>query len=158
MEKPCPLCWKMGPNWGPTKRHKSIKSEPNFIKRGPGRCYWRSVESLRCPKGALGPFWTDFGMQTLLSTAPEPPARSETLLFTAPEPLWPLQTLLLTAPEPLWPFEPLLLLIITAPSHCSKMLVSVTLSSVLLSIALLCSVHGYARVHTSIYIYIYICV
>ena len=52
----------MGPNWGPTKRHKSIKSEPNFIKRGPGRCYWLSGPSLRCPKGALGPFWTDFGI------------------------------------------------------------------------------------------------
>ena len=34
--------------------------------------------------------------------------------------------------------------------HCSKMLVSVTLCSEPLYSALLCSVHGYARVHTSI--------
>ena len=38
MEKLWPLCWKMDPNWGPKKHHKSIKSEPKFIKRGPGRC------------------------------------------------------------------------------------------------------------------------
>ena len=39
---------------------------------------------------------------------------------------------------------------------CSKKLCSVTLDSVAQHSALLCSVHGYARVHTSIYIYIYI--
>ena len=44
---------------------------------------------------------------------------------------------------------------ITAQSHCSKMLVSVSLSTVPLCPALLRSVHGYARVHTSIYIYIH---
>ena len=43
----------------------------------------------------------------------------------------------------------------TPQSHCSKILVSVTLCTVPLCPALLCSVHGYVRVHTSIYIYIY---
>ena len=37
---------------------------------------------------------------------------------------------------------------------CSKKLCSVTLYSVPLSSASLCSVHGYARVHTSIYLYL----
>ena len=40
--------------------------------------------------------------------------------------------------------------------HYSKVLVSVALCSESLYSALLCYVHGYARVHTSIYIYIYI--
>ena len=40
--------------------------------------------------------------------------------------------------------------------HYSKVLVSVSLCSEPLHSALLYSVHGYARVHTSIYIYIYI--
>ena len=40
--------------------------------------------------------------------------------------------------------------------HYSKVLVSVALRSESLYSALLCYVHGYARVHTSIYIYIYI--
>ena len=39
--------------------------------------------------------------------------------------------------------------------HYSKVLVSVALCSESLYSALLCYVHGYARVHTSIYIYIY---
>ena len=39
--------------------------------------------------------------------------------------------------------------------HYSKMLVSVTLCSEPLYSVSLCIVHGYARVHTSIYIYIY---
>ena len=38
---------------------------------------------------------------------------------------------------------------------CSKSLCSLTLHSVAHRSALPCSVHGYARVHTSIYIYIY---
>ena len=38
-------------------------------------------------------------------------------------------------------------------SHCSKSLVSVTLSAVPLHAVLHCSVHGYARVCTSIYIF-----
>ena len=38
--------------------------------------------------------------------------------------------------------------------HYSKVLVSVALCSESLCSALLCYVHGYARVHTSIYIYI----
>ena len=38
--------------------------------------------------------------------------------------------------------------------HYSKVLVSVALCSESLYSALLCYVHGYARVHTSIYIYI----
>ena len=40
--------------------------------------------------------------------------------------------------------------------HYSKVLVSVALCSESLYSALLCYVHGYARVHTSIYIYIHI--
>ena len=40
--------------------------------------------------------------------------------------------------------------------RCSQKLVSGALCSEPLHSALLCSVHGYARVHTSIYIYIYI--
>ena len=43
-----------------------------------------------------------------------------------------------------------------ARKYWSKMLQSVLLCSVPLYSAPLCSVHGYARVHTSIYIYIYI--
>jgi len=39
--------------------------------------------------------------------------------------------------------------------HYSKVLVSVALCSEPLHSALLCCVHGYARVHTSIYIYVY---
>ena len=39
--------------------------------------------------------------------------------------------------------------------RCSQKLVSVALCSEPLHSALLCSVHGYARVHTSIYIYIW---
>ena len=42
--------------------------------------------------------------------------------------------------------------------HYSKVLVSVALCSESLYSALLCYVHGYARVHTSIYIYIYVAV
>ena len=43
-------------------------------------------------------------------------------------------------------------------NHCSRKLHSGTLNSVPLRLAPLCSVHGYARVHTSMYIYIYMCV
>ena len=58
--------------------------------------------------------------------------------------------------EPLGAAQSLLALEACIQRGCSKRLSLLPLSSASLGSAPLCSVHGYARVHTSIYIYIYI--
>ena len=94
--------------------------------------------------------------------APEPPVRSERLieLAWAPPvrsklpvwhaPLWPVCSKRLSEPASVPPVRSKRLFEHAVRDRCSQKPVSVALCSEPLHSALLCSVHGYARVHTSI--------
>ena len=119
-----------------------------------------AVRACFCPSGAL---------KMALWPAPEPPVRSERLRSSllgrrqceqngrsGMLRFWSVCSKRLSVPASVPPVRSKRLFERAVRDRCSQKLVSVAACSEPMHSARLCCVHGYARVHTSIYIYIYI--